>query len=375
MAEEDMKVTTAYTLELDKGTREEELPYCLVKGDRNAHRIMVCLTRHGKPLDLANATITLYVVQSIDTVRIEGRVLKDGICVAELDDVSYSETGSVSLLFEIVYGEVIYTPLVLRTVVLSSVTDSMVDKSGKIPSITELLARIEDMKQYTAAMGELEGAIRSAESDREHKETERTQRETARVKAEAERALNEAGRANAEVERDKAEAARANAEDARANDERLRQQAEATRHTESAKAVQAANVAADRANGVAERVGSLRPPNIYSGTAITGASKIPTAYETGIGSVIAGDRYVYNGIGEDDIGNEYVCVTPGDAATALWIYDRNTRGSKGAGSVSFVCGVEPVEGDVKLNATDVGALPDTLGPVTEESILVLFTED
>ena len=69
---------------------------------------------------------------------------------------------------------------------------------------------------------------------------------------------------------------------------------------------------------------------VYYGTAITGTSTTPTAYDTDIVLAEVGDHYVYNGATEAQIGNEYICTLGGDDTAALWIFLRNSRGPAGA---------------------------------------------
>lgn len=105
--------------------------------------------------------------------------------------------------------------------------------------------------------------------------------------------------------------------------------------------------------GIPQGIQGIRGTTTYSGTAITGTSTTPTAYPTGIASAIPGDQYYYNGIASSDIGNVYICTAGGDAQTALWRYDRNIRGAPGAGAVSTVNGLQPIDGNVALTGADI----------------------
>lgn len=129
--------------------------------------------------------------------------------------------------------------------------------------------------------------------------------------------------------------------------------------------------------GIPQGPQGVRGTTAYSGTAITGTSATPTAYPTGIAEAIPGDQYFYNGAASADIGNVYRCTAGGDASTALWVFDRNTRGAPGSGAVSTVNGVQPEDGNVTLtganipvSAEDATTLPEALGgkqPVIDQS--------
>ena len=89
----------------------------------------------------------------------------------------------------------------------------------------------------------------------------------------------------------------------------------------------------------------------FYGTAITGTSTTPSTYATGIELAEIGDRYLYNGSTDSEVGNEYICTLEGNASTALWRYLRNTRGPAGSGNVNSVDSVMPdAGGDVALSA-------------------------
>lgn len=105
--------------------------------------------------------------------------------------------------------------------------------------------------------------------------------------------------------------------------------------------------------GIPQGPQGVRGTTAYSGTAITGTSATPTAYPTGIAEAIPGDQYFYNGAASADIGNVYRCTAGGDASTALWVFDRNTRGAPGSGAVSTVNGVQPEDGNVTLTGANI----------------------
>lgn len=82
----------------------------------------------------------------------------------------------------------------------------------------------------------------------------------------------------------------------------------------------------------------------YTGTAITGESTTPTAFNTGISKVNVGDLYL-----NTDTGNVYKCVTGGSETNALWTYITCIMGPAGeAGTVDQVARDEIAELDKRV---------------------------
>lgn len=84
------------------------------------------------------------------------------------------------------------------------------------------------------------------------------------------------------------------------------------------------------AQGVQGETG-VRGSLTFSGNVIEGTSTTPTAYATGITLAIINDRYRNTNAESGSYQNEYVCTLGGNAATALWSYDGNARGTAGIG--------------------------------------------
>ncbi|MDU1127253.1 MAG: collagen-like protein, partial [Clostridium sp.] len=62
----------------------------------------------------------------------------------------------------------------------------------------------------------------------------------------------------------------------------------------------------------------------HNGTAITGNSEEPTAYETGIQLSRINDRYI-----NTETGNVFICTEGGNESTAKWKYVQSLKGPKG----------------------------------------------
>lgn len=99
---------------------------------------------------------------------------------------------------------------------------------------------------------------------------------------------------------------------------------------------------------VFEDTGYSASPEWMTGTGITGTSLTPTAFpSSGITMSNVGDMYL-----NTSTSNTYRCTLAGDAATALWAYASNIRGTAGATGAGVATGGTIDQALVKTSATD-----------------------
>jgi hypothetical protein len=99
----------------------------------------------------------------------------------------------------------------------------------------------------------------------------------------------------------------------------------------------------------------------HNGTAITGNSEEPTAYETGIELALINDRYI-----NTETGNVFICTEGGNESTAKWKYVQSLKGPKGEKGEPGQKGADAVIN--KLNKVD----PLTAESVTTQQIATAF---
>ena len=99
----------------------------------------------------------------------------------------------------------------------------------------------------------------------------------------------------------------------------------------------------------------------HNGTAITGNSEEPTAYETGIELALINDRYI-----NTETGNVFICTEGGNESTAKWKYVQSLKGPKGEPGSPGEKGADAVIN--KLNKVD----PLTVESATTQQIATAF---
>lgn len=99
----------------------------------------------------------------------------------------------------------------------------------------------------------------------------------------------------------------------------------------------------------------------HNGTAITGNSEEPTAYETGIQLSRINDRYI-----NTETGNVFICTEGGNESTAKWKYVQSLKGPKGEKGEQGQKGADAVIN--KLNKVD----PLTVESATTQQIATAF---
>ncbi|MDU6876561.1 MAG: collagen-like protein [Clostridium sp.] len=102
----------------------------------------------------------------------------------------------------------------------------------------------------------------------------------------------------------------------------------------------------------------------HSGTAITGNSAEPTAYETGIQLSRINDRYI-----NTETGNLFVCTEGGNESNAKWKYVQSLKGPAGPKGEKGDPGQKGADAVInKLNKVD----PLTVESATTQQIATAF---
>lgn len=120
----------------------------LVTGDENAHEWNVTVMDNGKAASLGG-TIRAYFVRSDGaTVTATGSVAGN-IATVTLPEACYAYEGDLSAVMQLLDGDVSVTLSALLLRVRQISTDVIVDPGSEIPSLDDLLAQIEKLKQAT----------------------------------------------------------------------------------------------------------------------------------------------------------------------------------------------------------------------------------
>ena len=136
-------------------------------GDDRAHTWQVSILNDGVPVQLDGVKVRGYFNRehSEDTVFVEGTA--DGnVATVVLDQACYAIPGTLTGILRLTMPDgAIITAAVVRWQVGDGIFDAIVDPGGHIPSLDDLLARIDEMERATKAANEGASAARSAAGD------------------------------------------------------------------------------------------------------------------------------------------------------------------------------------------------------------------
>ena len=301
------QMTIRFQKNLSDPLKLEYLDTVFQQGDKNANIFRIELMDGSEKADLTSMTVTGQFERGDGSrVPISGSV-NGNVVFVTIDETCYNVSGAFVAFVRLTSenGYVRRTVLRVAGMIENQSDGPLVDPGHTLPSMDELLAKLEAMERATEATNQ---AV-----------------ENATVAA---RGANDAATSieNMTVVADTLEPGKA------------------------------ATVAKGRNGdkGLQLRFGlpkGDRGSSFYNGTAITGTSVTPTAYATGIANALVGDLYANTGTDDADAGNIYECTQGGNEASALWVYKTNWRGVPGAGNVSSVDSVQPGgNGDVALHA-------------------------
>ncbi|MEG2604355.1 MAG: hypothetical protein RSB91_05430 [Clostridia bacterium] len=177
------------------GTKTVTLGYPLIRGDDEAHEIILTLTSGGNAIDLAGATVNCYALLPDKTsTAIASGTVSGNVARATFSEAFYAKNGCIDIIMRLKLGNVIIAPLRIITTVQSGITDTIIDPTHVIRSLDELLAQIDACNAATdnannaaAATTSVKDAVLAAESIRQSNEGERASAESTRTQAERQR--------------------------------------------------------------------------------------------------------------------------------------------------------------------------------------------
>lgn len=146
-----MLVTTlSYRTDLKSGLVMQPLNNAFMTDDDDAHRFEVRCFYGNEPVELIGAGITGYFVRQADgaTLPIAGNV-EDNAAVVVLPAACYAIPGRFSLVIKVTSLTVIQSVLWVEGTMSRSHTDSVVDPGESVPSLDELLAKIDAIDRVT----------------------------------------------------------------------------------------------------------------------------------------------------------------------------------------------------------------------------------
>lgn len=228
--------------DLKKPLKVTQLEGNLFSQDNGGNLIGAEVTDGGQAATLSGNVTGYFMRADGETVVIVGTLSGNRASIV-LPASAYVVVGQASIVIKV--GDTTVGACV--GYVYRTTTDAIVDPGRLIPSLADLLAQIETMRELNQTVTNQEAGRVTAESGRVQSETNRETAETARASAETARASAETARAAAETARASAETDRATAETGRATAETGRVSAESGRAT-----AETARDTAETARGTAE---------------------------------------------------------------------------------------------------------------------------
>lgn len=149
----------AYTADLARGVDCAALPRLMATGDSLAHRLRVTVEREGRPADLTGMTVTACFLRPDETMVVFTGSVSGSVAEATFPAACYRVSGPCAVAMRLTSGAQTSTIFWGRGCVTRTEADEAVDPEGRIPSLEELLSRLDQMAQATAAAQSAANAV------------------------------------------------------------------------------------------------------------------------------------------------------------------------------------------------------------------------
>lgn len=138
-----------YEVDLARGVQVTPLGQMLFTGDKNGDTFRIRVLEGGAAADIGGSAVNAYVIRADNaTVPLTGEV-RDGVAVVTLDAACYAVPGRVMIVIKLGRSGALHAIFAGEGAVVRSSTDMVVDQTGVIPSLEEILAQITLMEQAT----------------------------------------------------------------------------------------------------------------------------------------------------------------------------------------------------------------------------------
>lgn len=167
----DIVKTNVVRIDLAKtGLVRNYQPVCIGEGDSYANAFGVEVVRDGQPVDLTGVNVTAYFIRpNRSTVVINGGLVEEGnIASVTLPQACYAYDGVFSLAIKLTGDSVTGTVRIVDGAVVNTTEGPTIDPGSVVPTLDELLAKIDACETATAAAIEATEATEAAISKTEH---------------------------------------------------------------------------------------------------------------------------------------------------------------------------------------------------------------
>ena len=146
------QVTIRRTIRLDGPIVPEALPGNLFQNEARAHRFEIACTQNGQPVQIEGIVSGRFARANQTTVMIEGSV-EDGVAVVELPRDCYNQNGRFAMVIFVSAGGDT-TAIYAATGNVAITQNGPIVDDGTIPSIEEIIAQMDAVREATAAADE-----------------------------------------------------------------------------------------------------------------------------------------------------------------------------------------------------------------------------
>lgn len=155
-----MNITTLkFSTDLDRGVQMTPLRNAFLTGDQEAHRFEVSCTHGHEAADLTGWGVNGYFIRADGaTLTIRGDV-ENGAAVVTLPAACYAVPGRFSFVIKVSNGDAVSTILWAEGAVSRSTTDIVVDPGEVIPTLDDLMSKIDAMEKATEAAKDAAASI------------------------------------------------------------------------------------------------------------------------------------------------------------------------------------------------------------------------
>lgn len=136
-----------------------------VTEDKNAHVFRVEITRGGEPVDLTGATVSGWFTRYKDNVSIPmegGKIDGQNVAVLTMGESCYELRTMFSVTVGVSLGGVDHAVFVGEGQMLANRTDTILDTSGLIPSVDDIIAQYAEMKRVATETTDAKNAANTA---------------------------------------------------------------------------------------------------------------------------------------------------------------------------------------------------------------------
>lgn len=138
-----------FSVDVENGLTEQPQRHSLMKGDKNANRVILALYDGKKEVDLTGAAVTGTFTLAGVKIPLTGTASGNEASIT-LSDACYSERGRYELRMLVTIGDVTRTLLFISGHVESDGEGGILDVENVIPSVQDIVAQYETMKVVTA---------------------------------------------------------------------------------------------------------------------------------------------------------------------------------------------------------------------------------